>query len=279
MSNAFSSTLKPGAFSNALVTIGKTGLASLKSYSRKFVTDTLRPGATLQVPLAASGSTGQVNPTNLESGDGSATPITIAVSHVTQSWHVSQEDRNYGFTLESLAQVNAQTFATQISNVLTAIMTTANYGAAIQVGVKETFSGASLGPVLAAAKNFREKNLILDGGHLGYLLPTDKLHFALGEAGAYGFDRISQQNSWSGAATNACGFCCAPDALAVGAGFPIKPSTNSLDEVGTFIIPDIELPVMFSRWFNTATGVQWAMFETMLGAAPGDTTQGKILTT
>ena len=31
--------------------------------------------------------------------------------------------------------------------------------------------------------------------------------------------------------------------------------------------------------FNTATGVQWAMYEIMIGAGAGDTTQAEVLVT
>ena len=278
MSNTFSSTLKPASLADGLITIGNNRLAKLNAFTTKFTADRLRPGASLVIPLATGGSVGQSNPTNLESGDGVVGPITVTMTHVTQSFHLSIADRNNGFTLEHLAPVNVNLFADAISDVITPLMTVANFGAAIPVGVAATFNGGSLSPVLAAAKNYRSKNLLLDGGHLAYIAPSDKMSFRLGEEGAWGFDLLAEHNRWTSAASGIVGFSCSPESIAIGAGLPATPDTRALDESGTVTLAN-GLSVGYKVWFNTATGVQWAMFETMLGAGVGDTTQGKILTT
>ena len=279
MSNTISSTLKPDAVVNALITVANNRLAPLRAFSKLFSPDVMRPGATLQIPLATAGAAGQTNPTNFETGDTTLTPISVTLALKTVSFHVTQSDLNHGFGLEHVAPAAAQNFCNLLSDVYTAVMTVANYGAGIQIGVAQTFAGDSLAPVLAAAKNFNAKNLLLDAGHLAYLLPTDKFNFALGEQGAYGFDLIAQQNRWTGAASNAVGFVCSPDAIAIGAGRPATPQTNQFDTVAEFTLPDLELPVLYRTWFNTATGTQWGSFQTMFGAAVGDATQGEVLVT
>lgn len=277
--NTVSSTLKPDVLADAVVTVANNRLAPLRAFSRLFTADVMRPGASVQVKKATAGSTGQTNPTNFESGDSTLAPISVTMGHKTQSFQVDQSDRNFGFSLEDIALVNAQSFANLLSDVYTAVLTTANYGTGISVGVAATFAADSLKPVLAAAKNYRAKNLLLDGGHLAYLLPTDRESFALGEQGAYGFDLIAEQNRWTSAATNAVGFVCGPDALAIASGMPGNPPTGQFDVNGTFTVEELGLTVMYTVWYNTATRVQWASYECMFGAGAGDTTQAEVLVT
>jgi hypothetical protein len=277
--NTISSTLKPDVLADAVVTVANNRLAPLRAFSRLFSADVMRPGASVQVKKATAGSTGQTNPTNFESGDSTLAPISVTMAHKTQSFQVDASDRNFGFSLEDIALVNAQSFANLLSDVYTAVLTTANYGTGISVGVAATFAADSLKPVLAAAKNYRAKNLLLDGGHLAYLLPTDRESFALGEQGAYGFDLIAEQNRWTSAATNAVGFVCGPDALAIASGMPANPPTGQFDVNGTFTVEELGLTVMYTVWYNTATRVQWASYECMFGAGAGDTTQAEVLVT
>ena len=254
---------------------------AIRAFSTQFSADPIRPMAIVQVKKATAGATGQTNPTNLESGDSTIAPISCTMAHKTQSFQVDIPDRNWSLGLEDLAQINAQAFSNLLSDVYTAIMTTANYGTAISVGVAATFNFDSLKPVLAAAKNYRAKNLLLDGGHRAYLAPSDKFGFEFSNTGvpAFGFDLLAEQNRWTSAATNAVGFVCSPDALAVATGLPVTPMTSQYDMNGSFQLADLGIAVGYKAWFNTATGVQWAMYEIMIGAGAGDTTQAEVLVT
>jgi ATP-dependent protease ClpP protease subunit len=275
--NTVSATIKPDALIDQLVVVANNRLAPLAAFSRLFTVDAMRPGASLQVPKATAGSTGQSNPTSWESGDSTLAPISVTLAHKTQSFQISQTDANFGFGLDHLALVNANAFANLLSDVYTAIMIAGNYGTALLIGAAAAFDSDGLKPVLAAAKNYTNKNLILDGGHLAYLLPTDKFQFALGEAGAYGFDLIAAQNRWTSATTNAVGFVCSPDALAIGAGAPANVSNSQFETYGTFQIAELGLTVLYTIWYNTATRIRWASYEVMFGAAAGDTTQAEVL--
>lgn len=275
--NTISSTIKPDALVDQLVVVANNRLAPLSAFSRLFTVDAMRPGASLAVPKATAGSTGQSNPTSWESGDSTLDVISVSLAHKTQSFAISQSDANYGFGLDHLALVNANAFANLLSDVYTAVMTVANYGATTNIGAAAAFDSDGLKPVLALAKNYTNKNLILDGGHLAYLLPTNREQFNLGESGAYGFDLIAEQNRWTSAATNAVGFVCGPDALAIGAGAPANVSNSQFETYGTFQIAEIGLTVVYTVWFNTATRIRWASYEAMFGAAAGDTTQAEVL--
>jgi hypothetical protein len=129
------------------------------------------------------------------------------------------------------------------------------------------------------SKNYGSKNLLLDGGHLAYLLPTDKQSFRIGEAGAYGFDLISEQNRWTSATANTCGFICDPNAIAVGAALPLDLPSSEFMSLATVTVPGIGLSVLAATWFSRAGRVYWASFDAMFGAAACDTTAAELLVT
>lgn len=281
--NTISSSLKPDVLADGLIVVANNRLAAWRAFTTQFQLDPMRPMAVVQIKKATSGATSQTNPTNWEtSGDSVLDPISITPGHKVHAFHVSQSDRNYGFKLENIAKVNANVFANTLSDVLTAVLTTANFGTPIAVGVAPTFQFDNLKPVLAAAKNYGTKILLLDGGHRAYLAPTDKQGFEFTGNGsqAFGFDGgLYEQNRWTGAATNACGFSCAPEAVGIASGPPENPQSGSFDSVSTFTIEDIGITVLMTMWYNTATRIQWASYELVVGAAAGDTTVGEVLVT
>ena len=106
-------------------------------------------------------------------------------------------------------------------------MVSGNYGAATTIGTAANFDSSDLPAVLALAKNYRSKNLILDGGHLARLqfsAATSTFPDARYEAlnnGRFGFDVIAENNRWTSAETNAVGFVCGPDSIAIASGLPV----------------------------------------------------------
>ena len=238
----------------------------------------MAPLATVQVRKATAGATTQTNATNFESGDSTLDNIPVTINQYSQSFHITNAEMNSGHSLANLAQINAQTFVNSISDVYTALMVAANFGAATTIGAAANFDSADLPPILALAKNYRSKNLLLDGGHLAYLLPTDKFQFALGEAGAYGFDLIAEQNRWTNGVANIAGFICSPDAIAVASGLPVELPSGEFLQMSTISLP-IGLTVQSCVWFSRAGRVHWASYDVMFGAGPGDTTQAENLVT
>jgi hypothetical protein len=157
-------------------------------------------------------------------------------------------------------------------------MTNANYGADVVIGAAADFSATDLPAILAYGKNYDRCTLVLDGGHLAYLLPTTRENFVFGEPGAYGFDGgIYKNNLWTSGATDICGLVCGPDALvsAWGAadGLPAGEaiSQTTVDVNG--------FPFSSTVWFSRATREVWGSFQIMGGVAPGDKTQAEVLTT
>jgi hypothetical protein len=160
------------------------------------------------------------------------------------------------------------------------LLLVANYGATTAIGVASGFDAINdLPPIFALAKNYGSKNLILDGGHLAFLLPTDKFKFTLGEDGAYGFDLIAEQNRWTGAVANTVGFICDPNAIAVCSGLPIDLPSQEFLELNTVTVEQLGLTVQLCHWFSRAGREHWMSYDVMFGAAAGDTTAAEVLVT
>lgn len=276
--NTYSATLVTDRLADAFITTIGTKLAALRGFSRDFGTDTFKPLATVQVAKATAAATTQTNATNFESGDSTTTAVSVTVAQISQTFHTLNSELNKGHTLMRVAEKNAQGFANALSDIWTALLTAANYGAVTVIGAAANFDANDLAPIYALAKNYGSKNLILDGGHLAYLLPTDKFKFRLGEEGAYNFDLIAEQNRWTSAAANTVGFVCDPNAIAVASGLPVSLPASEFIELGTVNVESLGLTVLMTHWFSRAGRQHWMSYDVMFGAAAGDTTAGEVLT-
>lgn len=277
--NTIDSGLIPAFLSDALIVVANQVLAPLRAFSRSISLDPLRPGAAIAVKKSTAASAAQTNPTNFESGDSTLATISVTVAQISKSYHVSNADRNNGFALKDLAEKSAHVFVNAISDIWTALLIAANYPTPLVVGAATDFAPDDLRAIWAAAKNFTKKNLVLDGGHMGYLIPLTRENFSLNEVGGYGFDLLAQQNRWTGAVANTVGFVCAPDALAVASGLPNSLPAEEFNSLSTVVIEPIGLAVQVAEWFSRAGRVNWASFDVMFGAAVGDATQAEILVT
>lgn len=262
---------------DGVITVFTNRLAMLNSFTRSFSPNPMAPRQSVDVPKANSGSVTGTNPVNFEVGDSDLGVVTVAMNQYSQCFHLDNNAINQGFQLQTLAEINALTLANKISDIVTALMTTANFGTGITIGLASAFDSADLAPILAAAKNYRQKILLLDGGHLAYLMPQNHDDFRLGEQGAYGFDGIYEQNRWTGA-TPGAGFVCSPDAIAVASALPIGLPQGEFLSVGTAQTLQ-GLTVQTCTWYSRATRFHWASYDVVFGAAAGDTTQGEVLLT
>lgn len=277
--NTYDAALVTDRLADSFITTLGTKLAALRGFSREFGTDRLKPRATVQVPKATVGATTQTNPSNFELGDSTTDNIPITVNQLSQCFHVTNDQLNSGHQLMTVADKNAQAFANAISDIWTALLIVGNYGATTVIGLATAFDASDLAIIYALAKNYNSKNLILDGGHLAFLLPTDKMKFRLGEEGAYNFDLIAEQNRWTGAVANTAGFICDPQAIAVASGLPVNLPSGDFIELGTISIASLGLTVQLCHWFSRAGRVHWMSYDVMFGAAAGDITAGEVLVT
>jgi ATP-dependent protease ClpP protease subunit len=291
--NTFASGLVVDYLADAVITVISAKLAMISSFTRNVGLDNLRPRATVQVKKFTTGDAAVDNATNFE--DGAANQSTLAatsvtVNQITKTFTVTQQELNQGFALSDLSQGSAEIFALAISKKVTAVMTSGNYGAGTTIGTAANFDSSDLPAILALAKNYRQKLLLLDGGHLARLMFSGQLTAAAGtnpfpdsrygplNNGFFGFNNILEQNDWTGAIANTAGFVCGQDAIAVASGLPVGMIAGEFLEQRTVELSN-GLSVLLSVWYSRASRAHMASYDIMFGAAAADTTQAEVLIT
>lgn len=280
MPNTFDSALVTDVARKMGITVLQNKLAMLNLFSKDFSADPIAPKKTVQVPKVTGGATAQTNPTNYESGDSTVDNIAVAPDELSVSFHITSAQLQQGFRLEQLLAINLQVLANKCLDTVAAIMTTSNFGSAVFTGAAADFGVDDLKTIYAAAKNYNTKNLVLDGSYLANFIPTDKLSFALGEQGAYGFDRIAMNNRWSAAGANVVGGVFDSQAIGIASGVPIIDDAiaNQMLLMTDIALPDLGMTVRFCVWGALASRAVWGSYGVMLGAALGDDTAGEVLT-
>lgn len=283
--NTFTSTLVVDYLADAVITIATNKLAMLDGFSRNVGLDNLRPRATVRVKRFTTGSVAQTNTSNFETNDDSTlAATTVSVNQITKSFSLTQQELNQGFQLADLAQGSADLFANGISDVVTALMIAANYDSPVTIGTAANFDTSDLPAILALAKNYRSKSLILDGGHLARLqfsaasntFPDGRL--AALANGKFGFDLIAENNRWTSAVANTVGFVCGPDAIAIASGLPVGMIAGEFIEQRVVTTAN-GLSALLSVWYSRATRSHYASYDIMFGAGVGDATQAEVLVT
>jgi len=285
--NTFAAGLIVDYLADAVITEMATKLAMVGNFTRNVGLDNLRPRATVQVKkFVQSGASATVdNATNFETSNDSQLDATaVTVNQISKLFTVTQQELNQGFALADLAAGSADVFALGISKKITAVMTSANYGAGTTIGAAANFDTSDLPAILALAKNYRQKLLLLDGGHLARLQFSaaantfpDARYGPLNN-GFFGFNNILEQNDWTGAIANTAGFVCGQDAIAIAAGLPVGMIAGEFIEQRT-VESTNGLSVLLSVWYSRSTRSHMASYDIMFGAAAGDKTQAEVLIT
>ena len=283
--NTFASGLVVDYLADAVITVAATRLALVSAFSRNVGLDNLRPRASVQVKKYTTGTAAQTNPTSWETNNDSTLAATaVTVNQISKNFTVTQQELNQGFMLSDLAAGSADLFAYGISDVLTALMVSGNYGAATTIGTAANFDTSDLPAILALAKNYRSKNLILDGGHIARLqfsaasntFPDSRLELLAN--GRFGFDVVAENNRWTSAETNTAGFVCGPDAIAIASGLPVGMIAGEFLEQRAVTTAN-GLSCLLSVWYSRASRAHMASYDIMFGAAAADTTQAEVLIT
>ena len=289
--NTFAAGLVVDYLADAVITVAATRLALVSAFSRNVGLDNLRPRATVQVKKYTTGTAAQTNPSSWETNNDSTLAATsVTVNQIAKNFTVTQQELNQGYSLADLAAGSADLFAYGISDVLTALMVSGNYGAATVIGTAANFDSSDLPAILALAKNYRSKNLLLDGGHLARIqfsgqstasagtVAAPDLRFGPLNNGRFGFDLIAENNRYTSAETNAVGFVCGPDAIAIASGLPVGMIAGEFVEQRAVTTAN-GLTCLLSVWYSRASRSHMASYDIMFGAAAADTTQAEILVT
>jgi hypothetical protein len=285
--NTFAAGLVVDYLADAVITVATAKLAMISGFTRNVGLDNLRPRATVQVKKFTAGDATVDNATNFE--DSAANNSTLAatsvtVNQITKTFTVTQQELNQGFAISDLAMGSAEIFALGISKKVTAQMTAALFGAGTVIGTAANFDSSDLPAILALAKNYRQKLLLLDGGHLARISFAaaantfpDARYGPLNN-GFFGFNNILEQNDYTGAIANTAGFVCGQDAIAVASGLPVGMIAGEFVEQRTVELSN-GLSVLLTVWYSRSTRAHMASYDIMFGAAAADTTQAEVLIT
>jgi ATP-dependent Clp endopeptidase proteolytic subunit ClpP len=285
--NTFAAGLVVDYLADAVITVATAKLAMISGFTRNVGLDNLRPRATVQVKKFTAGDATVDNATNFE--DSAANNSTLAatsvtVNQITKTFTVTQQELNQGFAISDLAMGSAEIFALGISKKVTAQMTAALFGAGTVIGTAANFDSSDLPAILALAKNYRQKLLLLDGGHLARISFAaaantfpDARYGPLNN-GFFGFNNILEQNDYTGAIANTVGFVCGQDAIAVASGLPVGMIAGEFVEQRTVELSN-GLSVLLTVWYSRSTRAHMASYDIMFGAAAADTTQAEVLIT
>ena len=291
--NTFAAALFVDYLADAVITVATAKLAMISGFTRNVGLDNLRPRATVQVKKFASGDAAVDNATNFEdsaTNNSVVDAVSVTVNQITKSFSISQVDLNKGYAISDLALGSAEIFALAISKKVTAQMTAALFGAGTVIGTAANFDSSDLPAILALAKNYRQKLLLLDGGHMARLMFSGQLTAAAGtnpfpdsrygplNNGYFGFANILEQNDYTGAIANTAGFVCGQDAIAVASGLPVGMIAGEFLEQRTIELSN-GLSVLLSVWYSRASRSHMASYDIMFGAAAADTTQAEVLIT
>jgi ATP-dependent Clp endopeptidase proteolytic subunit ClpP len=291
--NTFAAGLVVDYLADAVITVATTKLAMIAGFTRNVGLDNLRPRATVQVKKFTSGDAAVDNATNFEDSavnNSVLAATSVTVNQITKSFTVTQQELNQGFAISDLAIGSAEIFALAISKKVTAQMTAALFGAGTVIGTAANFDSSDLPAILALAKNYRQKMLLLDGGHLARLMFSGQLTAAAGtnpfpdsrygplNNGYFGFANILEQNDYTGAIANTAGFVCGQDAIAVASGLPVGMIAGEFVEQRTVELSN-GLSVLLTVWYSRSTRAHMASYDIMFGAAAADTTQAEVLIT
>lgn len=262
------------------LTTMRTKMAPLAAFSHQVAVSPVSARQVLNVNLLSTAGATQDNPTSFETGDTTSTAKQVTLAHINRSFHTTNAEQDLGLELMQKAPTNALVMAEGIMAKVTALMTNANYGADVVIGAAANFDATDLPAILALGKNYGRTTLLLDGGHLAYLLPTTRESFAFGEAGAFGFDGgIYKNNLWTSAATDIAGFVCGPDAIVWAAGLPAAGPAGAALSQSTISLPEVGISVQANTWYSLSSRAMWASYDVCFGAAVGDASQAEVLTT
>jgi hypothetical protein len=291
--NTFAAGLVVDYLADSVITVATAKLAMIANFTRNVGLDNLRPRATVQVKKFTGGDDAQDNLTDFENNSNNESTLaatSVTVNQITKTFTVTQQELNQGFQLADLAQGSAEIFALAISKKVTAQMTAALFGAGTVIGTAANFDTSDLPAILALAKNYRQKLLLLDGSHMARLMFSGQLTAAAGtnpfpdarygplNNGYFGFANILEQNDWTGAIANTAGFVCGQDAIAVASGLPVGMIAGEFVEQRTVELSN-GLSVLLSVWYSRASRAHMASYDIMFGAAAADTTQAEVLIT
>jgi hypothetical protein len=263
MSNTFSTASQNLAIQASSVI--STILCPFNSVARAFPLEKdknpARPRVVAVVTAVADTQTG-ANP-DYTLGDATIDPTTIGHTLFTQPFGIGQDEMDLGARTAWLVTLNAQKIAAAISDSLSALLTTTNFGAPV---------------VTCTAANFAvsDYETLFNGvATAGRAIVLDTPYFAKVKPASWcppGFTNTLEHTRWSAAGANVRGFVSDPAAILISYAVPTlyAPHKRNVVAESTFTLPQIGLEGTLSLYYILATRRLMGCLSLFMGATVGE---------
>lgn len=282
MANTFASAITTDFLQKGVITPLQSRLAPLKAFTTQFEPDPVKPLATVQIKVATSGSTTNVDPTDFTANSGTTLSAAAVTMHqLSHPFSITNKELNSGIELRDLFELNVNLFTRTLLNRVLAPVTAVNFPAAPLISAAASFAVTDLDFLWAAIHKSKIKNVILQGNYFVRVLNKPGFYQPTGtESGGawkpFGWDFIGQNDEWSGAGTDIVGFACNPQALGVVLGLPIQLSVPNM-ETRRLPLPMIGAEVYLNMWFDVTARTTYVTFDCMLGTTLLDGSAGVLV--
>jgi hypothetical protein len=285
--NTYAPSLNTQFLIDGAVTKLQNRWAALACLSREFSTDQYKPLAVGNLKfITSTDGLVQVNATNFESGDTTASNCQITPAQYSRGFHVSNTDLQSGLRLDNLLDINLALMADQIIGVVAGVITGANFPTPALVVPPGNFAWGNMQSGWGLLKKSPIKNAILDGEYLAQIInvPSQFQRSGAGPSNggawsAFGWDNIALNTNWTNADPNTRGFICGPTAIGCLAGLPVEPMItpgNTL-KITKFKIPGPDIYLALYEWFSLSERTAWNSFDLMFGASLLDSLAGLLI--
>ncbi len=202
-------------------------------------------------------------------GDATIDPATISHTLFTQPFGIGYDELNLGARLAWLYSLNGQKIAAKLSDAISALLTTTNFGAAIVTTTAANFTVSHYETLFAGVVT-AGRAIVLDTPYFAKVKPASWC--------PPGFTNTLEHTRWSAAGANVRGFVADPAAIVLSYAMPTlaSPHRNVVAEA-PFTIPQIGLQGAATIYYILNTRRLMGCLSLYMGATPGDTNALKLL--
>jgi hypothetical protein len=280
MANTFDPALINKILSTRAITKLQHQLAPLQVFTSDF-TDEFAGirSRNLMVPFISGASAAQVDPTDFEVGDNTMVNRQITMQQISKTSNLTYVNVQDGLQLEKFADMSIATVANKIESMIFALITEANYGAAVVTGTLSSGLTVANLKTLWGALPGSYKAAILADTQFQNFLPNDLNSYdPTVTPSGFGFDYFSHSGAgFNSAGPGIVGFSAMPNAIVLAARIPeYGPGVGDLLDSVVVQVPSIGLSFQSSIWGSAKSRTSYHSFDCLFGAQVGDHTALKI---
>jgi len=170
MPNNFASAITTEFLADGVIVPLQSRLAPLNAFTKQYEPDPVKPLATVEIKVAASGSSTNVDPSDFTANSGTRLNAAAVTMHqLSHPFSLSNKDLNSGVRLRDLFEININKFSQTLLNTVLAPVTSINFPIPPLLSSAAAFSLSDLDTLWAAI--CKSKDQVSDPG--GQLLRSD----------------------------------------------------------------------------------------------------------